>query len=41
LMKSDAERRADFRRQLFLNVGLGSTVFLCLAVLTYTFVFLR
>lgn len=41
LMKSDAERRADFRRRLFLNVGLGSAVCLCLAVLTYTFVFVR
>jgi len=41
LMKSDAERRADFRKQLILNVGLGSTVFLCLAVLAYSFVFVR
>jgi polysaccharide chain length determinant protein (PEP-CTERM system associated) len=41
LMKSDAERRADFRKQLFLNVGLASTVFLCLAVLTYSFVFVK
>ena len=41
LMKSDAERRADFRKQLYLNVGLGSTVFLCLAVLAYSFVFVR
>jgi polysaccharide chain length determinant protein (PEP-CTERM system associated) len=41
LMKSDAERKAEFRKQLFLNVGLGSTVFLCLAVLAYSFVFVK
>jgi hypothetical protein len=41
LMKSDEERRADFRRRLFLNLGFGSTVCVCLAVLAYTFVFVR
>jgi polysaccharide chain length determinant protein (PEP-CTERM system associated) len=41
LMRSDAERRAEFRKQLLLNLGLGSTVAVCLAVLAYTFVFLR
>ena len=41
LMRSDAERRAEFRKRLLLNLGLGSTVLVCLAVLTYTFVFVR
>jgi polysaccharide chain length determinant protein (PEP-CTERM system associated) len=41
LMLSDAERRAQFRRRLFLNLSLGSVVAVCLAVLTYSFVNLR
>jgi polysaccharide chain length determinant protein (PEP-CTERM system associated) len=41
LMLSDAERRAIFRRRLLLNLGLGSTVAVCLAVITYSFVFMR
>ncbi len=41
LMRSDAERRAEFRKRLFLNLGLGSAVMVCLAVLAYTFVFVR
>lgn len=38
VMRSDNERRADFRRRLVLNLGLGSTVAVCLMVLAYTFV---
>ena len=41
LMQSDNERRAQFRRRLILNLGLGSAVAVCLAVLGYSFVFLR
>jgi polysaccharide chain length determinant protein (PEP-CTERM system associated) len=41
LMQSDTERRAQFRRRLILNLGLGSAVAVCLAVLGYSFVFLR
>jgi hypothetical protein len=41
LMRSDSERRTAFRRSLALNVGLASTVLVCLAVLTYSFVFIR
>jgi polysaccharide chain length determinant protein (PEP-CTERM system associated) len=41
LMLSEAERRSKFRRRLILNLGLGSTVAVCLAVITYSFVFLR
>ena len=41
LMLSDAERRAQFRRRLMLNLGLGSTVAVCLAVLAYSFLFVR
>ena len=41
LMLSDGERRAIFRRRLILNLGLGSTVAVCLAVITYSFVFMR
>jgi polysaccharide chain length determinant protein (PEP-CTERM system associated) len=35
-MQSDAEKRLAFRRRLFLNLGLGSCVAVCLAVLAYT-----
>ena len=38
LMRSDAERKSEFRKHLFLNLGLGSAVAVCLAVLAYTFV---
>lgn len=38
VMRTDAERRAEFRKRLILNLGLGSTVAVCLAVLAYTFV---
>jgi len=38
LMRSAAETRALFRRRLFLNLGLGSTVMVCLAVLAYAIV---
>lgn len=38
LMRSDVERRQVFRSRLFLNLGLGSAVAVCLAVLAYTFV---
>ena len=41
LMLSDAERRSKFRKRLILNLSLGSTVAVCLAVITYSFVFLR
>jgi len=41
LMLSESERRSSFRRRLILNLGLGSTVAVCLAVITYSFVFLR
>ena len=41
LMLSDVERRTMFRRRLILNLGLGSTVAVCLAVITYSFVFMR
>jgi polysaccharide chain length determinant protein (PEP-CTERM system associated) len=41
LMLSDGERRTIFRRRLILNLGLGSTVAVCLAVITYSFVFMR
>jgi len=41
LMLSETERRSKFRRRLILNLGLGSTVAVCLAVITYSFVFLR
>jgi len=39
LMLSEAERRSKFRRRLLLNLSLGSTVAVCLAVITYSFVF--
>jgi len=38
LMQSDAERKQQTRRRLFIGLGLGSTVLGCLAVLVYTFV---
>ena len=38
VMRSDNERRKDFRRRLVLNLGLASTVCVCLVVLAYTFV---
>ena len=38
LMRSDVERRTAFRSRLILNLGLGSAVAVCLAVLAYTFV---
>jgi capsular polysaccharide biosynthesis protein len=41
LMMSDVERRADFRKQMFMGLGFGSTVAVCLAVVAYSFVFLR
>ncbi|HXT70293.1 MAG TPA: hypothetical protein VN700_11090 [Vicinamibacterales bacterium] len=41
LMQSDAERRSQFRRRLFMNVGFGSTAAVCFAVVAYAFVFLR
>jgi polysaccharide chain length determinant protein (PEP-CTERM system associated) len=41
LMLSETERRSKFRKRLILNLGLGSTVAVCLAVITYSFVFLR
>jgi polysaccharide chain length determinant protein (PEP-CTERM system associated) len=41
LMLSETERRSKFRKRLILNLGLGSTVAVCLAVITYSFVFLK
>jgi len=41
LMRSPAERRIEFRRRIIVNLGLGSTVALCVAVLAYSFVFVR
>jgi polysaccharide chain length determinant protein (PEP-CTERM system associated) len=38
VMRSDSERRAEFRRRLILNLGLAGTVGVCLMVLAYTFV---
>ena len=38
VMRSDAERRAELRRSWLMNVGLGSAVAVCLAVVAYTFV---
>jgi hypothetical protein len=38
LMRSAGEKRAAFRRKLILNVGLGSTVMVGLAVLAYALV---
>jgi polysaccharide chain length determinant protein (PEP-CTERM system associated) len=38
LMRSAAEKRSAFRRKLILNVGLGSTVMVGLAVLAYAIV---
>jgi succinoglycan biosynthesis transport protein ExoP len=41
LMESEAERRANFRKRLILNAGLGSTVIVCAALVAYTFVYMR
>jgi len=41
LMMSDVERRAQFRRRLIMNLGLGSTVAVCIAVLAYSIIFMR
>jgi polysaccharide chain length determinant protein (PEP-CTERM system associated) len=38
LMRSAAETRTVFRRKLLMNLGLGSTVMVCLAVLAYVLV---
>jgi polysaccharide chain length determinant protein (PEP-CTERM system associated) len=38
LMQSNTERRRTFRLRLLVNLGLGTTVAACLAVVTYTFV---
>ncbi len=38
IMRSDAERRRLSRRRMMLNLGLGSTVTACLAVVLYTFI---
>jgi hypothetical protein len=38
MMQSAPERQRSMRRQLFLNLGLGSTVLSCLLVLAYTFI---
>jgi polysaccharide chain length determinant protein (PEP-CTERM system associated) len=40
-MQSAAERQRLFRQRLVLNLGLGSTVVGCLAVLVYTFLTIR
>ena len=39
-MRSDAERRREFKRRVVMNLGFGATVMVCLAVLVYTY-FLR
>jgi hypothetical protein len=36
-MRSDVERRREFKRRAVMNVGLGTTVMVCLAVLVYTY----
>jgi hypothetical protein len=36
-MRSDADRRAEFKRRLFVNIGLATAVAGCLAVLAYTY----
>ena len=41
LMQSAVERQKINRRRLFLNLGLGSTVVCCLALLAYTFATIR
>ena len=38
LMQSDVEQRRAFRSQVVLNVGFGTTLVGCLAVVVYTFV---
>jgi uncharacterized protein involved in exopolysaccharide biosynthesis len=39
LMVSPAERRAEFRRKLMLNLGFGSAVAVCFGILAYSFLF--
>lgn len=41
LMESEAERRAAFRKRIFLTAGLGSTVAICAAVVAYAFIYVR
>jgi hypothetical protein len=41
VMQSGAERKRQFRRRLFINIGLGSTVAGCLAVVAYSFFLIR
>ncbi len=41
LMQSDAERRAQLRRRILMNLGFGSTAAVCFAVVAYAFVFIR
>ena len=36
-MRSDADRRVEFKRWLFVNIGLATAVAGCLAVLAYTY----
>ena len=37
VMQSDVERRRNFKRRVAANVAMGSTVFMCLAVVAYAF----
>ena len=41
VMKATQERQSDFRKAVMINMGLASVVLVCLAVLTYSFVFIR
>lgn len=41
LMQSESERKSVFRRRVILNLGLGGAVGVCLAVVAYSFVFMR
>jgi polysaccharide chain length determinant protein (PEP-CTERM system associated) len=41
VMQSAAERKQQFRRQMILGIGLGSTVAGCLAVVAYSFLTIR
>jgi len=41
VMMAAPERQSVFRRTMMINIGLASVVLVCLAVLTYSFVFVR
>jgi hypothetical protein len=41
LMKAEVESKADFRKAMMLNAALASVVLVCMAVVAYSFVFMR